>query len=125
MANNWTERRVVVSGIGVVSPLGKDIDSLWANLIASKCGIDKITHFDASEYDTQIAGEIRDFNPAPAFPSPKEARRTDRFAQVGIFAAHQALLNSGIDLEKVNRDEIGVIIALEQVEVHRSATSVR
>ena len=110
MPSNWTERRVVITGIGVIFALGKDIDSLWASLVAGKCGIDKITHFDASEFDTQIAAEIRDFNPAPAFPSPKEARRTDRFAQVGIFAAHQALLNSGLDLEKVNRDEIGVFI---------------
>lgn len=110
MATNWTERRVVVTGIGVVSPLGNDIQSLWQNLLAGKCGIEKITLFDASEYDTQIAAEVRDFDPSGAFPSPKEARRTDRFAQFGIFAAHQALLDSGLDLNKANRDEIGVFI---------------
>src|SRR5688572_4364502 len=110
MANNWTERRVVITGIGVVSALGNDIDALWANLTAGKCGIQKITNFDASQYDTQIAAEVRDFNAVAAFPSPKEARRTDRFAQFGIYAAHRALLDSGLDLEKANRDEIGVFI---------------
>jgi len=110
MANNWTERRVVVTGIGVVSSLGNDIDTLWANLTAGKCGIDKITHFDASLFDTQIAAEVREFNAAASFPSPKEARRTDKFAQFGIYAAHHALLDSGVDIEKANRDEIGVMI---------------
>ena len=110
MANNWTERRVVVTGIGIVSSLGNNIDTFWSNLLAGKCGIDKITQFDASQHDTQIAAEVRDFNPAASFPSPKEARRADRFAQMAIYAAHQALLNSALDLEKANRDEIGAFI---------------
>src|SRR5262245_15258593 len=107
---NWQDRRVVVTGIGVVTPLGKSIDELWQNLTAAKCGIQKITQFDASPYDTQIAAEVSDFDPSLAFPSPKEARRTDRFAQFGIFAGHQALVDSGLDLQKANRDEIGVFI---------------
>jgi 3-oxoacyl-[acyl-carrier-protein] synthase II len=78
--------------------------------VAGKCGIDAITHFDASSYDTRIAGEVRNYDPAPAFPTPKDARRTDRFAQFGVGAAHQALLDSGLDLQTVNRDEIGVFI---------------
>ena len=110
MANNWTERRVVITGIGIVSALGNDIDTFWSNLTAGKCGIDKITHFDASQFDTQIAAEVRDFNAAGSFPSPKEARRADRFAQMGIYAGHHALLDSGLDLEKANRDEIGVFV---------------
>jgi 3-oxoacyl-[acyl-carrier-protein] synthase II len=110
MATNWTDRRVVVTGIGIVSPLGNDIQSLWQNLVAGKCGIQGITHFDASMFDTQIAAEVREFDPSAAFPSPKEARRTDRFAQFGIFAGHQALLDSGLDLNTANRDEIGVFI---------------
>src|SRR5688500_14110804 len=105
MANNWTERRVVITGIGVVSSLGNDIDTVWTNITAGKCGIQKITHFDASAFDTQVAAEVNDFNAAASFPSPKEARRADRFAQFGIFAAHQALLNSGLDIDKANRDE--------------------
>lgn len=105
-----TERRVVVTGIGVVSPLGNDPDTLWKNIAAGKCGIDRITQFDASNFDTQIAGEVRNFSAAESFPSPKEARRTDRFAQFGIFAGHHALLDSGLDLNVANRDEIGVFI---------------
>jgi 3-oxoacyl-[acyl-carrier-protein] synthase II len=110
MPAHWTERRVVITGLGAVTPLGNDVPTFWQNLIAGECGIDTIKHFDASAFDTQIAGEVRNFDPAPAFPSPKEIRRTDRYSQFGIFAGHQALLDSGLDLDKENRDEIGVII---------------
>ncbi len=110
MASNWNERRVVVTGMGVVNSLGQDPDTLWKNLIAGECGIDRITSFDTTGYDCQIAAEVREFDPAPAFPTPKEARRSDRFAQFGIFAGYQALRDSGMDLEKVNRDEIGCFI---------------
>ena len=110
MASNWTERRVVVTGMGVVSALGNDLESFWSQLVAGQCGIDRITAFDASAYDTQIAGEVKNFNPVPAFPSPKEVRRTDRYSQLGVYAAWQALRDSGLDLERANRDEIGVFI---------------
>ncbi|MGA3267090.1 MAG: beta-ketoacyl-ACP synthase II [Verrucomicrobiota bacterium] len=110
MTGNITERRVVVTGLGVVTPLGHQVDVFWRNLIAGRCGIDRITAFDPSPFDTQIAGQVKDFDPAPAFSSAKEIRRTDRYSQFGIFAGHQALLDSGLDLERENRDEIGVII---------------
>lgn len=110
MASNWTEKRVVITGMGAVTPLGNDLQTSWQNLLSGKCGIDKITQFDAAGFDCQIAAEVKSFDPTPAFPSPKEIRRTDRYAQFGIYAAHQALLDSGIDLEKANRDEIGVFI---------------
>ena len=110
MGSNWMERRVVITGLGVVSSLGHNVDTFWQNLLAGQCGIDKITAFDASAFDCQIAAEVKDFNPAPAFPSPKEVRRTDRFTQFGVFAGYQALLDSGMDLEKLNRDEIGAFI---------------
>jgi 3-oxoacyl-[acyl-carrier-protein] synthase II len=110
MAINWTDRRVVVTGLGVVSSLGQRIDPFWENIVAGKCGIDKISSFDATNFDCQIAAEVKDFNPAAAFPSPKEIKRTDRFSQFGVFAGHQALLDSGLDLETVNRDEVGVFI---------------
>ena len=103
------ERRVVITGLGAVSPLGR-MDDLWKNVLAGQCGIDRITLFDAAKYDTQIAGEVKNFDPLPAFPSPKDVRRTDRYAQFGISAGHDALLDSGLDLEKVNRDEVGVFI---------------
>src|SRR5437870_4699289 len=108
MASNWTERRVVVTGLGIVSPLGNDADAFWQQLLAGKCGVDKITSFDTAGYDTQIAAEVKNFDPTPAFPSPKEIRRTDRFAQFGVYAGWQALRDSGLDLDRVNRDEVGV-----------------
>jgi 3-oxoacyl-[acyl-carrier-protein] synthase II len=110
MASNGTDRRVVITGLGVVTPLGHQLDVFWKNLISGQCGVDRIHSFDPSPFDTQIAGEVKNFDPAPAFPSPKEIRRTDRYSQFGVYAGHQALLDSGLDLEKENRDEIGVII---------------
>ena len=110
MANNYTDRRVVVTGLGVVSPLGHDINTFWQNLITSQCGIDKITGFDASAFATQVAGEVKNFDPLPAFPSPKEIRRTDRYSQFAIYAAWSALKDSGLELDKENCDEIGVIV---------------
>ena len=110
MATNWTDRRVVVTGLGVVTPLGQQIDVFWQNLLAGKCGVDNITSFDATNFDTRFAAIVKDFNPAPAFPSPKELKRTDRFSQFGVYAGYHALLDSGLDLEKTDRDEIGVFI---------------
>jgi len=108
MTNNSIERRVVVTGLGVVSPLGNQVDTFWNNLVAGHCGVDKIASFDASRFDTQVAAEVKDFDPGPAFPSPKEIRRTDRFSQFGVYAGWQALRDSGLDLDRVNRDEVGV-----------------
>jgi len=110
MASNWTERRVVITGMGVVSALGNDLETFWNRLIAGQCGIARIASFDASAFDTQMAGEVKAFDPVPAFPSPKDVRRTDRYSQYGVYAAWQALRDSGLDLEKVNRDEFGVFI---------------
>jgi 3-oxoacyl-[acyl-carrier-protein] synthase II len=110
MANNSFDRRVVVTGMGVVTPLGHDLNTFWQHLVAGHCGIDKISAFDAAAFDTQIAGEVKNFDPAPAFPSPKEIRRTDRYSQFGIYAAWSALKDSGLELAKENCDEIGVML---------------
>jgi 3-oxoacyl-[acyl-carrier-protein] synthase II len=110
MAGNWTERRVVITGLGVVSALGTDADTFWNALVAGRCGVERITAFDASAFDTQIAAQVKDFDPAPAFPSPKEVRRTDRFSQFGVYAGWKALRDSGLDMNRVNRDEVGVFI---------------
>ncbi len=121
MASNWTERRVVVTGMGVVTPIGNQLDTFWQNLIAGQCGVDKITQFDATGFDTQIAAEVKNFDPAGAFPSPKELRRTDRFTQFGVYAAHQALVDSGMNLDSLNRDEIGVFIGSGIGGLHTTA----
>lgn len=110
MGEGWKDRRVVITGMGVVSPLGNTVAEMWENLLQCKCAIDRISAWDPTGYDSQIAAEVKNFNPAPAFPNPKELRRTDRFAQFAIYAAHQALLDSGLDLSKENLDEIGVYI---------------
>jgi len=110
MGSHSTQCRVVITGLGVVTPLGNQADVFWKNLLAGHCGIDRISAFDATPFDTQIAGEVKNFDPTPAFPSPKEIRHTDRFSQFGVFAAHHALLDSGLELDKENCDEIGVII---------------
>ena len=100
----------MITGLGAVTPLGHEIDTFWKQILEGQCGIDKITLFDASEYNCQIAAEVKGFDPASSFPTPKEVRRTDRFAQFGVGAGHRALLDSGLDLNRVNRDEIGVFI---------------
>jgi len=110
MTANATQRRVVVTGLGVVSSLGHDIDTFWSNLIAGRCGIDRISLFDASKFDCQMAAEVKDFDPTPAFPSPKEIRRTDRFAQFGVYAGYQAMKDAGLDLDREDRDRIGVFL---------------
>lgn len=110
MPSNWTERRVIVTGLGVVTPLGHDVEVFWNNLLAGRCGVDKITAFDAAKFDTRIAAEVKPFDLLPAFPSPKELRRTDRFSQLGIYAGWAAIKDSGLDLQKVNLDDVGVFI---------------
>ena len=108
--SSWSDRRVVVTGIGCVSSLGNDAETLWKNILAGQCGVDRVAAFDISAYDCQIAAEVKNFDPTPAFPSPKEVRRTDRFTHFGVHAGWGALKDSGLDLEQVNRDEVGVFL---------------
>jgi len=101
---------VVITGLGAVGPLGNDVETLWKNLLAGQCGIDRITFFDPAAFDTQIAGEVKNLDPTPAFPSPKEVRRADRYTQFAVHAGWQALRDSGLDLNRVNLDEVGCFI---------------
>jgi 3-oxoacyl-[acyl-carrier-protein] synthase II len=110
MASNSTDRRVMVTGLGVVTPIGQELETFWKNLISGQCGVDKIASFDPATFATQIAAEVKNFDPTPAFPSAKEVRRADRYSQYAVHAGWQALKDSGLELEKENRDEIGVII---------------
>lgn len=110
MGSNWSERRVVVTGLGCVSSLGTDAQTLWNNVLAGKCGVDRVTRFDVTGYDCQIAAEVRGFDPVPAFPTPKEVRRTDRFTHFAVYAGWGALKDSGLDLSKENLDEVGAFI---------------
>ena len=108
--SSWSDRRVVVTGIGCVSSLGNDANTLWKNLLAGECGVDRITAFDTTGYDCQIAAEVKNFDPTPAFPNPKEIRRTDRFTHFGVYAGWGALKDSGLDLDNTNLDEVGVFL---------------
>lgn len=102
-------RRVVITGCGVVSPVGIGKDSFWDSLIHARSGVGRITHFDAKEFDSQIAGEVKNFEP-PVFLSSKDLRRTPRFIQFALKSAQEALEESGISLERIDPYQIGTII---------------
>jgi 3-oxoacyl-[acyl-carrier-protein] synthase II len=104
-------RRVVITGLGVVTPVGNDLASFWKSLVEGTSGVRRIQAFDTTDYDCQIAGEVRDFQPKDFFKNPKDVRRTDRFAQFAMAAAKMSLRDSGIDLERVNRDRFGVMVS--------------
>ena len=105
-----SQRRVVITGLGQVSPVGNDIDSAWRNLQAGQGGIGTITRFDASDLACQIAGEVKDFD-IGTYISPKEARRMDVFIHYGIAAALQAVADAGLDdVEGLDKDRVGVTI---------------
>ena len=103
------DARVVVTGIGVVLPLGKSLDEFWTNLCEGKSGVDRVTRFDPSRLPTQIAAEVKDFDPTK-YLERKEARRMDRFVQLGIAASVEAVKNASLDLKAVDPDRVGVII---------------
>ena len=103
-------KRVVVTGLGAITPLGNDVETTWENAIAGKSGAGPITHFDASLFKTRFACEVKDFNPADLFDR-KEARKYDRYSQLAVHAAKEAMADSKLDLEKENKDRIGVIFS--------------
>ena len=105
-----SERRVVVTGIGVISPVGNDISTFWESLTTGRSGIRRHEAFDSSIFECKIAGEVRDFEPAPYFKNPKSAKRTDRFTQFAVAASQLALKDSGVDLEKIDRNRFGVML---------------
>ena len=104
-----TTRRVVVTGLGAITPLGNSVPEFWSSVVAGKSGVGDITLFDASHLPTRFAAEVRGFD-APALMGKKEARKADRFAQFAIVAAKEALTDSGLAISDANRDEIGVVM---------------
>ena len=106
---NASKRRVVVTGLGVVSPVGIGAQPAWSNLIAGKSGITRITKFDPSNFSSQVAGEVKDFDVSQYLPA-KEARRMDTFIQYGLAAAIEAVKDSGIEATEQNAERIGVSI---------------
>jgi 3-oxoacyl-[acyl-carrier-protein] synthase II len=103
------ERRVVITGMGVISCLGLDVSMLWGNLLAGKSGIGPIESFDTRGFDVRIGGEVRGFDPLD-YMSAREARRTDRFGQFALAAVEQALKQSGIRVDHHDADQVGVLV---------------
>ncbi len=103
------KRRVVITGLGVVSPIGCVKDVFWDNLVKGTSGIGPLTHFDASQYASRIAGEVKEFAPHPSISS-KELRRMERFVQFGVTAAKNAISDSSLDISKEDPYRIGVLV---------------
>ncbi|MFC4821891.1 beta-ketoacyl-ACP synthase II [Dokdonella ginsengisoli] len=104
-----TKRRVVVTGLGIVSPVGNDVATAWANITAGKSGIGPVTHFDASSFPTRIAGEVRDFDPAQ-YVAAKDVKKMDPFIHYGIAASVQALADAGLHPHEHDEERIGVAV---------------
>jgi 3-oxoacyl-[acyl-carrier-protein] synthase II len=102
-------KRVVVTGLGCISPLGNDVQSTWENILGGKSGVGPITHYDASEYKTKFAAEVKGFDGSELFGS-REARRMDRYTQLAVATALQAVEDADLKISDDNRDRIGVII---------------
>jgi 3-oxoacyl-[acyl-carrier-protein] synthase II len=102
-------RRVFVTGVGAVSPLGNDAESTWQQLVAGKSGAGPVTRFDASGYETRFACEVKDFSPEGVLDR-KEAKRMDRFVQYAVVAAAEAIRSAGLAVETLDRDRIGVLV---------------
>jgi 3-oxoacyl-[acyl-carrier-protein] synthase II len=105
-----TERRVVISGLGVVSPLGNSHEQFWSHLLAGKSGIRRIESMNTDGYDCKIGGEVVDFDPTPHFNNHKEARRADRFFQFAMAAAKMAVKDSGLNPDAVDPQRVGVMV---------------
>ena len=107
-----TERRVVITGLGVLTPIGNDVETFWSNLKNGVSGIHTIDAFDTAAYDCKIGGQVRGFDPKPFFKNPKDVRRTDRFTHLSMGAARMALDDSGIDVANLkDRNRFGVIVS--------------
>jgi 3-oxoacyl-[acyl-carrier-protein] synthase II len=107
--NGDKNAKVVITGIGTITPLGNEIEAFWSNLVAGKSGVGPITRFDATAYSTRIAAEVKDFDPT-LYMERKEAKRNDRFVQLAIGAARQAVAHARLDVPALDADRIGVIV---------------
>ena len=104
-----SKRRVVITGLGIVSPVGNDVPTAWRNILAGTSGIGPVTHFDATTFPTRIAGEVRDFDPAK-FVAPKDVKKMDPFIHYGIAASLEALADAGLHPHEHDAERIGVAV---------------
>ncbi len=105
-----TERRVVITGMGIISPVGNDLATFWDNLTHGRSGIGPVTLFDTTLYDCKFGGEVKDFKPDSYFKVAKDSRRADRYIQLAVAASKMALEDSGIDLEKEDLERFGCMV---------------
>ena len=122
MTQAYTEapRRVVVTGLGFVTPIGNDLETVWSNLVEGVSGVGLITHFDTSQYSTKIAAEVRGFEPEQ-YMDRKTVRHLGRYCQFALAATRQALDQAGLDPRELDPDAVGVIVAsgiggIEEIE---------
>ncbi|HZH94203.1 MAG TPA: beta-ketoacyl synthase N-terminal-like domain-containing protein, partial [Tissierellaceae bacterium] len=101
--------RVVITGLGAITPVGSGKEEFWNSIVSGKSGVGYVTKFDTKDHDVKIAAEVKDFDPTE-YMGKKDAKRMDLFSQYAIAATKQALEDSGIDLEKVDLDRAGTII---------------
>jgi len=104
-----SERRVVITGMGVVTPVGNDLQTFWQSLLSGKSGIGPVTRFDTTKFDCKIGGEVKDFKPEQFMPA-KETRRTDRFTQFAVAAARMAVVDGHLELDKEDLNRIGCLV---------------
>lgn len=104
------KRRVVITGLGTLNPIGNSVEEAWKNCKAGVCGIGEITAFDASEFKVKVAAEVKSFKPED-YMDKKEARRMDRYTQLAVAAANEAVKDSGLDMEKEDADRCGVLVS--------------
>lgn len=104
------DKRVVVTGLGAITPIGNNVDEFWEGLKQGKCGIDNITSFDTTEYKVKLAAEVKNYNPEDYFDK-KASKRLDKFSQFAIIASKEALKDSGINKENTNMERLGVVVS--------------
>ena len=103
------ERRVVITGLGAITPIGNDVKTFWEGTKEGKCGIDQITAFDTTNFKVKLAAEVKGYNPEDYFDK-REANRLDKFSQYAMIAAREAWEDSGLNKETENMEQVGVII---------------
>jgi 3-oxoacyl-(acyl-carrier-protein) synthase len=120
MTSNSNGRRVAVTGMGFITPIGNDLETVWSNMIEGVSGIGRITHFDTTIFDCKIAGEVKGFNPEE-YMDRKTARHIGRYCQFALAASKQALAQSGLEPSEMDPDDVGVIVSsgiggMEEIE---------
>src|SRR5450755_3987368 len=105
-----SQRRIVITGMGAITPLGPDVNTTWTNLLAGKSGVSSITSWDASKFDCRFAAQVKDFEPRKHFFNEKDARRADRYAQLAMASAKEAVKHGGLDPQHLHLDRVGVLV---------------